>query len=306
MSHHKPPSGQNHRSRSTTRNLNNGQRHEQNNLDVSVLKKRNVDLQKRIATQRKVDNTVPKSQRQILDELLVSLKDEAERGLASRERYARIKLKRQAPPPPPLLRSDHFLVSSTPELASEPSSPKEVVPRRAKLRKSLSLSGSRMFFQNFLNTIRISSRRRSRSQDSIFDMGYLDQDQQVVRNAAMKAQQRRGTVVGTANQNSSHVRSLSAEPRNAFEREPESRPGTLNVARRPDKLFLSSPPNSKKRFREKSPVVRTPIYFPEKRHHVVDGHQKKEPVRKKAQEEIDAFEKLISNYLQFSLPSTNL
>lgn len=68
--------------------------------------------------------------------------------------------------------------SSNPDLASAPSSPKDA-PRRGKLRKSLSLSGSRMLFHSFLNTIRITSKRRSRSQDSIFDLGYLDQDQQV-------------------------------------------------------------------------------------------------------------------------------
>lgn len=93
------------------------------------------------------------------------------------EIYAGYKHKQHAPPPP---LKDFFngSTSSTPDLASAPQSPKDV-PRRGKLRKSLSLSGSRMLFHSFLNTIRITSKRRSRSQDSIFDLGYLDQDQQV-------------------------------------------------------------------------------------------------------------------------------
>ncbi|XP_065352999.1 uncharacterized protein LOC135947929 [Cloeon dipterum] len=243
MSQLKPPSGQQLRPRSTAKRAAIGQhsRFDARISDVSVLKRRNADLQRRIATQRRVDN---KTARQTLLELLASMKEEAEKGIASRGAAERS-------------RKSMALANSTPELAAGQTGG---AGRRPKLRKSLSLSGSRMLFHNFLNTIRVSSKRRSRSQDSIFDLAYLDQDQQVVRKAARQAQQRR----------SPSVRSLSAEPRapvTAVTRDP--------AGRRPEPADKFS--------RRRRPQCSA-----------------------KAAEQIRAFERLISNYLQYNLPSTNL
>lgn len=130
---------------------------------------------------------------------------------------------------------------------------------------------------------------------------------QVVRNAAVKAQQRRGFV-----QQMPHTRSLSAEPRSqqsVVERDPIPNRGSPSTAKRPDKLFLSSPLSTKKRFRERSPLVKTPVFIPEKAFDRTDGPRRitsKGVVRLRAKTEIDLFEKLISNHIQNNMQTTNL
>lgn len=131
---------------------------------------------------------------------------------------------------------------------------------------------------------------------------------QVVRNAAVKAQHRRGSI-----QQKPHTRSLSAEPRSqqpVVERDPIPNRGSPSTAKRPDKLFLSSPLSTKKRFRERSPLVKTPVFIPEISLDQIDGPRritiKHGVVRLRAKKEIELFEQLISNHIQNNLQTTNL
>jgi len=93
------------------------------------------------------------------------------------------------------------------------------------------------------------------------------------------------------------------------ERDPTPNRGSPTTAKRPDKLFLSSPLSAKKRFRERSPLVKTPIFIPEKAFDQTDGPRKIKfngVVRLRAKNEIDLFEKLISHHIQNNLQTTNL
>jgi hypothetical protein len=124
-------------------------------------------------------------------------------------------MKRPAPSPPVTLRCVGYkYTSSTPDIPGLHESHSSRMdlhssrPPRYRLRKSLSMSGSRGFFATMLATLRGSGsryrlngapsplhKRRSRSHDYL-DLAPLDQEQRMVNDAARSAQMRRGTVCG--------------------------------------------------------------------------------------------------------------
>ncbi|KAF4525052.1 hypothetical protein B566_EDAN001966 [Ephemera danica] len=181
--------------------------------------------------------------------------------------------KRPAPTPPVVLRSCVTSATSNPDLShvhrhSPTSSP------RHKLRKSISMSGSRGFLNIVLSALRGGSStryrltgapsplhtRRSKSHDYL-DLAPLDQEQRMATDAARSAQMRRGTVAHCELRKTGHVRSLSEEPRLLLPfhaRAARRDSGGHKSPRRPDNLMLPSPGRSRYYPREPSPLTRRP------------------------------------------------
>lgn len=230
------------------------------------------------------------------------------------------RVKRPAPAPPlsptsslPPRVSAAF---STPELAGGSRGDHLVTkllgpPRGHRLKKSLSLSGSRSFFATMLAALKggrsrsPALQRRSRSQESLH-LAPIDQDQQIVSDAAVRAQLRRGAT--------SNVRSLSAEPRHLPPQGPNRNrhgSGSSNdipfSVRRPDRLFLGLG-RLKYAPRERSPLTMRPLtphegtVKPPTPDHMSPVRYQVPGVSEAALYEIAAFEQLIARFMHTKAP----